>query len=202
MDVPMYSHNVLRRDPISSAGEISAAFTLRELFDFQQAARYLCLLPYGRNSNPDDPLAPLVENRGTCSTKHALLCRLAHEQNLAVALIVGIYEMTGENTPGVRPILQMYKLPLLPEAHCYVRVDGKRVDVTRATDTARPPQVWEFLYEEEITPEQIREYKVSLHRRYLQKWLNQTDSLRGRSLDEIWRVREECIHALSVSVAQ
>jgi hypothetical protein len=46
------------------------------------------------------PVIVLAEQRGTCSTKHALLRRLAIEQGLDIALVLGIYEMTERNTPG------------------------------------------------------------------------------------------------------
>ncbi len=84
-----------------------------------------------RNTCPDDPLIVLTEQRGTCSTKHALLRRLAIEQNLDVALVLGIYEMAEQNTPGVGDILRKYELVLLPEAHCYLRMARRRIDVTR-----------------------------------------------------------------------
>jgi len=53
-----------------------------------------------------------------------------------------------------------------------------------------------FLHEEPITVEQIGAYKNDLHRRFLRDWIARTETVRGRSLDEVWRIREECIAAL------
>jgi hypothetical protein len=59
--------------------------------------QYIQALPYGRNMHPIDLLIVLTEKRGTCSTKHALLRRLAIEQNWDFALVLEIYEMTEQN---------------------------------------------------------------------------------------------------------
>ncbi|HWO29322.1 MAG TPA: hypothetical protein VNO32_11045 [Candidatus Acidoferrum sp.] len=79
---------------------VTTAFLGIAKTDLRTAAQYVCGLPYGRNSDPSDPVIVLAEQRGTCSTKHALLRRLAIEQGLDIALVLGIYEMTERNTPG------------------------------------------------------------------------------------------------------
>lgn len=136
------------------------------------------------------------ESRGTCSTKHALLRRLAIEQAVGVVLVLGIYEMNERNTPGVGPVLRKYALSFLPEAHCYLRFRQNRVDVTRPINPNPLERIAHFLFEEDISPEQIGEYKTSLHRQFLQQWIAETGTAGGRDLDEIWRIREECISAL------
>ncbi len=45
--------------------------------------------------------------------------------------------------------------------------------------------------------EQIGAYKIALHRRFLGEWIARTEAVRGRSLDEVWQIREACIAALS-----
>ena len=54
-----------------------------------------------------------------------------------------------------------------------------------------------FLHEETITPGQIGDYKIGLHRGFLAAWIAAEPAARGRTLDEVWRVREACIAALS-----
>jgi hypothetical protein len=39
-------------------------------------------------------------------------------------------------------------------------------------------------------------YKNDLHRRFLRDWIARTETLHGRSVEEVWRIREECIAAL------
>ena len=170
--------------------------------DLRSAAQYLCDLPYGRNSKPHDPLIVLAEARGTCSTKHALVRRLAMEQGIDLALVLGIYEMTGRNTPGVGAVLRQHGLSSLPEAHCYLRRKGRRVDITRNFSGPSSQPILDFLHEEEIGPDQITHYKIAVHKNFLQGCLANNHSLSGFSLDQLWAIREECIATLSQSGTQ
>jgi hypothetical protein len=192
----MHSWDVLDPVVLKASGYISHAFIGVGVADFRAAARFVSRLAYGRNTIVDDPLVVIREKRGTCGTKHALLRRLATEQSVDVALVVGIYEMHGRNTPGVTPILKKYGLTSLPEAHCYLRFRELRVDLTRQINADRAAAIVQFLYEEDITPEQIGEYKTSLHRQFLRRWIAETGTIKGRDLDDVWRIREECIAAL------
>jgi hypothetical protein len=163
--------------------------------DFHGAARYVHQLPYGRTSERANFRLVLHERCGTCSTKHALLAQLAQEQGVAIALTLGIYAMTENNTPGVGPVLAQYNLSFLPEAHCYLTYNGMRIDITRAGVEPTEP-ITHFLYEEPITPEQIGAYKVALHQRFLQEWLARSEIARHYTVVDLWRVREACIAAL------
>jgi hypothetical protein len=48
-----------------------------------------------------------------------------------------------------------------------------------------------FLHEEPITVDQIGTYKNDLHTRFLRDWVACMDVVHGRSLDDVWRIREE-----------
>jgi len=186
-------------DPISfkPEGAVTAAFLRIGTEDLRSAAKYVRHLPYARNSRPDDPLIVLTEERGTCSTKHALLRRLAIERNLDVAPVLGIYEMAEQNTPGVGDILRKYELVSLPETHCYLRMAGRRIDVTRAVDHVPFAAISRFLHEEDIEPAQITDYRNALHKQFLLKWIADNSGLDGRSPAHLWKIREECIARLS-----
>ena len=106
-------------------------FAAMGISDYVEAARHVRSLPYGRNADRSDWRLVLEEGRGTCSTKHALLAELARENGLPVSLMLGVYEMDGANTPGVGAVLEHHGLPFVPEAHCYLAHDGRRVDLTR-----------------------------------------------------------------------
>jgi len=193
----MYSWDVLEPVALKPGGDISNVFIQAGALDYRMAARFVSRLPYGRNSNVSDPLTVMCEGRGTCSTKHALLRRLATEQDVDVALSLGIYEMHERNTPGIGLILKKHGLATLPEAHCYLRFRGHRVDVTREIDVHPLDAIARFLHEESIAPEQIGDYKRTIHKQFLRRWLAETGIAAGRNLDEIWSIREECIAALS-----
>jgi hypothetical protein len=192
----MDSWDALPQVALQSVGPVSVAFIARGITDFRAAGRYLQGLPYGRTVDRADFRAVLREGKGTCSTKHALLAALAHEHDLPVVLTLGIYAMHERNTPGVGVVLTRYGLASLPEAHCYLTYAGRRIDVTRFG--AEPAEPITPLYEEAIVPEQIGDYKVTLHRHYMQTWVNaNAEHVRGRSVEEMWRIREECIAALA-----
>jgi hypothetical protein len=174
--------------PLRPAGPASAAFLERGVERYQAAADLVMRLPYGRGAARDD-LAVLGERRGTCSTKHALLARLAREHEVEVELLLGIYMMNDRSTPGVGGVLAAHGLQAIPEAHCLLRWRGELVDVTRPE-----AQVPVFLYEQVIAPEDIVERKIGIHRRYLAQWV--VTNLPGWTLDSLWRAREACITAL------
>jgi hypothetical protein len=193
----MHSWEALDPSSFRSEGAITSAFSQLGKRDFRSAGQYIQALPYGRNSHPGDPLIVLTEKRGTCSTKHALLRGLAIEQNLDIALVLGIYEMSEQNTPGVGVVLAKYGLAILPEAHCYIRMAGKRIDVTRAAYLLLAEPIADFLHEEEIDPTQITNYKTEIHKQYLSRWMTDNGGLDGPSIADIWKIREECIASLS-----
>jgi len=181
---------------LADAGEITRAFVSAGANDFRAAARYVHALPYGRNSSRTDPQIVMRERRGTCSTKHALLARLAVEQRFEIALVIGIYRMSERNTPGVGRVLAANGLEYLPEAHCYLRYRANRIDVTREIAGVSAEPIARFLHEEEISPEQIGDYKVALHQRWIREWIASPDAPRRLGFDELWKIREACIAAL------
>ncbi len=42
-------------------------------------------------------------------------------------------------------------------------------------------------------------FLVELHQKFLQTWLVNENSVAGRTFEEIWKIREECIAALAQS---
>ena len=189
--------NVLRQlasRRFTADGPITRLFRAIGAHDFEAAARHVLRLPYGRVTDRSKFWLVLSEARGTCTTKHATLAALAREQEIDVQLMLGIYEMSERNTPGVGPVLNAYGLSCIPEAHCYLRYHGERIDVTGVPPGAGP--IERFLHEEPITVDQIGAYKNDLHRTFLRDWIEGGDTTGGRSLEEVWRIREECIAAL------
>ena len=172
-------------------GTIAAdAFLQRGCTTFRDAARCLHSLPYRRNTSRSDLLLALHEQRGTCSSKHALLAQLAREAGVQLDLVVGIYEMNGANTPGVGDVLQRHGLESVPEAHCVVKYEGRYLDITWP---GRTPALPVFLREEHIEPHQVAGYKIQVHREFLREWC----AHRNLPFEEVWTVRELCIAALA-----
>ena len=187
-DVGMLPDVLLSRD-----GPATEAFARHGVRDLRNAAQCLRAIPYGRISHRERPLLTLDEHRGTCTTKHAALAMLAAEQAFDLALMLGVYEMSEANTPGVGTVLASHGLTRVPEAHCYVSWRGTRLDITRTVTAAEP--ISRFLFEERITPEQIGAYKIARHRELLATWLSEHRP--GLGLDDAWQIREACIAAIS-----
>lgn len=182
-------HDLLPDFPLHPRGPAASACLARGLLDYRAAAAHVAALPYGRGRTRDDRDI-LDQRRGTCSTKHAFLARLADEHAVAVALDLGIYLMDGANTPGVGPVLAAHGLAAIPEAHCVLRWQGHTVDLTRPGITAVPP----FLHTQQLDPADIVARKPQLHRDFLAAWL--PAHLPGWTLDRLWSAREACIAAL------
>ena len=88
-------------------------------------------LPYGRNDNRHDFNLVIKEMKGSCSSKHAFLKKIALENHIQdVQLILCIYKMTEANTPGIHKHLSVNQLEFIPEAHCYLKLNGIAKDLT------------------------------------------------------------------------
>ncbi len=175
---------------LCARGPAGKAFIGRGLRTYRSAALHVHCLPYGRPTAGSGGLAVLLCGRGTCSGKHALLAELAAEHEVTVELWLGIYLMSGGNTPGVGEVLRAHGLDAIPEAHCYLRWGKTVVDLTHPGAPTSPfPCIH---HEERIRPDQAGEYKRSVHREHLSRWA----ALRGLTLDDAWQIRQLCIRAL------
>jgi len=152
-------------------------------------------IPYGRNTHRNDLSLVLTENKGTCSSKHALLKAIAREQNIAaVQLILCIYKMQLSNTPGIGKHIEKSGLTYIPEAHCYLRIEDMRVDLTNANSSV-DNIANDILHEELILPAQVDVYKVEAHQQYIKEWIIKESIL--MDFNAVWAIREKCISTLS-----
>ncbi|WP_397362858.1 hypothetical protein [Olleya sp. R77988] len=165
------------------------------LLDFQSVLNYVNQLPYGRNTDRCDYTLVLKEQKGTCSTKHAFLKQLAIE-NLQgnITLCLGIYKMNGLNTKGIASVLKHYNLDYIPEAHCYLKIDNKIIDITRSI-TSEHSFENSILTEETILPFQIGDYKVKIHQTFIKNWI--VSEKTKYTFEDLWAIREACIKALN-----
>lgn len=161
---------------------------------WENLLHYIKNLPYGRNQNRTDFSLVITENKGTCSSKHALVASVAFENDIRnVELIIGMYKMKESNT-AIGTLLSEKNIDFIPEAHCYLKINGKRIDLT--TETSNFSKIEKDLLEEiVIEPNQVGDYKIEYHKDYLKKWLYETHQ--KHNFDEIWSIREKCIQKLS-----
>ena len=163
--------------------------------DFESICDYLKTLRYGRNSDTSNLKLILTEKKGTCASKHAFLTELAIENNQNnVKLFIGIYKMDEENTSGIELVLSKYKLNYLPQAHTYLKINDELLDVTRSVASEKN-FMDDLIFEEEITPNQVLDYKRKMHQNYLKEWLKKENI--NYTFEELWAIREEGIEILS-----
>jgi hypothetical protein len=150
---------------------------------------------YGRNANKHDLITVFTDNCGTCSTKHALLKQLADEQgHTDIQLILGLIKMSAQSMPEVTHTLQKNNLAFIPEAHNYLKYNGRRFDLMKSSSTASAFEQG-LLEEMEIRPDQVTEFKVSYHQAYLKNWLAEHPQS-GLDFETLWIIREQCIKDL------
>ena len=181
---------------ITSDQEISQLFKQNHCFDFLSASEFVRNLPYRRNLNKDNLATIFTDNCGTCSTKHARLKTSAEENNQAdFKLILGIFRMNGENTPKIKLVLENHNLEYIPEAHNYLKFKNQILDFTKK-NSSENDFINDLLEAIEIEPHQINQFKIEFHKNYLKNWLIENPQI-PYSLDELWKIREECIKTLS-----
>ena len=102
--------------------------------------------------------------------------------------------MNDKNTSGVEPVLSKYNLNYLPQAHTYLKINGELIDITRSVES-EINFMDDLIFEEEITPNQVLDYKRELHQNYLKEWIKKEEI--DYTFEEIWSIREESIAILS-----
>jgi len=151
-------------------------------------------LPYGRNLHRTDFSLVIKENKGTCSSKHALLKKVADLNGIEnVKLILGMYSMNNLNTPKIGNIIAKSGLDYIPEAHCFLKLNGHRIDITHNNSDIEN-FTKDIIEEIEITPEQVITFKVDYHKNFLKKWID--ENAIQLNFERIWEIREQCIKKL------
>lgn len=179
---------------LNSKDELTTLIKEKSILHWDDLIYFIQQLPYGRNQNREDFSLVLIENKGTCSSKHAFLKKIADLNQIEeVALVLVMYKMNHLNTPKIGNIIAENGLSYIPEAHCYLKIGNKRFDIT--TPNANIENLYKDIIEEiEIQPEQVNTFKVEFHQTYLKKWIKETPIL--LHFDEVWKIREKCIKKL------
>jgi N-acetylglutamate synthase-like GNAT family acetyltransferase len=180
---------------ISGASALCEEVRSRGFDSFEHLAEHVRELPYGRTANVQDPLAVLRQECGTCSAKHQLLAAVARDcGHTEVQLTVGIYEMSEENTPGVGNVLNAASLTSIPEAHCYLSIEGDRFDFTGLSAGSSSPFA-SLVAEYTVSPTNLPRIKAALHGEAIAAWASD----HGTSKEAAWVTREACIAALAAN---
>jgi len=178
-----------------SKDDLTTFVKMEGIESWEQLIEIVKNLPFGRNSNRTDFKLVIKEQKGSCSSKHSFLKKIAELNNIPnIELVLGIYKMNKSNTPNIGNVLTDNSLDFIPEAHCYLKIHGKRTDVTTLQSDIENVEK-DIIQEVEIQPEQVIEYKVEFHKIFLRNWI--LENKLKMNFDELWGIREKCIENLS-----
>ena len=111
-----------------------------------------------------------------------------------INLILGMYRMNALNTPQIGTILINKGIEYIPEAHCYLKINGVRTDFTTKDSLFKNIEK-DILQEIDIHPEKVIDFKIAYHKVFIKKWLKDTNS--KFNFQQIWYIREKCIENLA-----
>lgn len=198
----MDKHTVLPDKPLSNVGIISTEFLSLGVKSFIDACRYVHALPYGYNSNRDDLMILFKENKGTCTTKHAVIATLALELDLPIEKSIGINAMTEDIVKGTNKILGKYKLPYVPMVHCFLVYRNHRVDLSEGNNNGKNRSIEEFLYIQRVEPNISAKDEYLLYRKALKDYVLTRKEMAGVDIKQILRAREEEIKLLKNNIIE
>ena len=178
--------------PLTYPGKLSQLLMNQGITDFHGAWAYLRELSYQRMDNPRDLAAVMIRQGGTFTARHAFLAQVAREQRVTdVSLALCVYDFN-QDCAVVGETLRHYALPYLPEICACLRYRRQFFSLEEKTRGLNRDVVSEI----EIAPAQIGNFKRRYHRNYLENWLSLEKLDLKWSVDQVWRIREECLRAV------
>ena len=187
--------------PITEWGNISREFLRVGETRFHGACRWVQELPYGYNSKRDDLMILFKENKGSCTTKHAVIATLAAELDLPVVKHIGIYAMTEDLVTGADAIMAKYRLPYVPMVHCFLAYNNLWVDLTEGNHNGKNRAIDEFLFIWPVTPGISEKDEYLLYRSALKDLLATRNELHSIAIKPLLQARQEGIGLLRSKIA-
>ncbi len=189
----MDSYNNLPDAEIKPVGEISKKFLELRIKNFKDACNYVHGIEYGYNTNYDDKLIFFKEKKGTCTSKHAVIAGLAEELEIPLFKHVGVYKLTEVISTGTNEILNKYKLPYVPMAHCFLVYKDYRFDLTEGNCNGKNTSIEEFIHDERVDPFISRKDEYLLFKRVLKEEILPSNEMKGVKERSMLKAREKSI---------
>ena len=198
----MQPYTMLPEKMIGPSGPVARKFLALGVETFQQACRFVHQLPYGYNSDRDDLFILFKENRGTCTTKHAVIATLTEELSLPVAKHIGIYAMDEKIVTGTNQILEAYGLPYLPMVHCFLVFQALHVDLTEGNQNGKNRSIDHFLWSQKVIPNISAKDEYRFYRLGLTETVMNQKEFNEIAVKTVLKAREDGLQLLRSLVGQ
>ncbi len=192
----MDSYSILPNVEIKPLGEISKKFLELGIKSFRDACSYVHNKDYGYNTNYDDKMIFFKENKGTCTTKHAVIAGLAEELSIPIFKYVGVFKFTEEISNGVDEILEKYNVPYIPMVHCFLIYKDYKFDLTEGNNNGKKKTINDFIYVKKVDPFISRKNEYLLFKKVLEEIILPSNEMKGINERSILKAREESIKLL------
>lgn len=186
-------YNNLPDIEIKLAGEISKKFLELGIRSFRKACDYVHDIEYGYNTNYDDKMIFFKENKGSCTSKHAVIAGLAEELNIPLYKYIGVYKFTEEISTSANEILKKYKISYVAMLHCYLVFKDFRFDLTEGNCNGKNTTIEEFIHERKVNPFISRKDEYLLFKKILKEYVLPSKEMEGISERTLLKAREESI---------
>lgn len=196
----MDSFDKLPDKVITPSGIISKKYLEMNIHSFKEACFYVHNMDYGYNSDKDEELILFKENKGSCTTKHGVIAKLAEELEIPLYKKVGIYKLTEEITEGVKEILEKYSIPFIPMVHCFLVYENYRFDLTEGNNNGKKTSIEEFIHEEKVIPFISRKDEYLLFRKVLYGKIMKMPEIQRIEKRTLLKAREEGIKLLKENI--
>jgi len=188
----MHPIDVLPNVALRPDGAIADKFLQQGLRTFHEACRWTQNLPYGANSNNENSLILFEEKRGTCTTKHGAIARLAAEHGLPIYTTLGFYRLTAEIVTGVSRILAAQGLEFIPQIHCFLAYEGCRVDLTAGNCNGKNKTIEDYDFVVPVEPDLSHQQHQAYYLDYLKRYAVIAPSLATLSDETVLNLLAEC----------
>lgn len=187
-------------------GPLSKKFLELGINNFREACKYVQKIEYGYNSDYENRMILFIENKGTCTTKHAVIAGLAAEIGIPIFKNVGVYKMTEKIVKNANLILQKYNLPYVPLVHCFLvyEKEGKKYqfDLTEGNNNGKQSTIQEFIHSEQVDPFISRKDEYKLYKKVVKEKVLPSIEMKGITERIILKAREEAIELLKKNMVE
>lgn len=178
---------------LKGSDDLTGSIIYKGITSFEELVAAVHTMPYVRTKTKT-LAAPWLEQQGTCSSKHAFLRHVAELNDLpAVELILCMFKLSPVTHPAVATVFLDISLQYIPEAHCYLTIEGIPTDITFPGQSLLLDE--EVILERKVvSADYIMKSKVAYHKAFIDRWL--TTQAFSTTVAEVWEYRERCIAAL------